>query len=144
MTGKLLVPVFLLLLPLCASAQGKIGFSYDAAGNRVRRGVIIEKIQDAEYGKMERRYDAPLRMQEDHNVRITQDAQGGQLRIAIDGYAEDDKCSLEFYATTGVLIASHDFSSDTLALDISSQPVGVYIVKVTINGSAQTWKITKR
>lgn len=37
-----------------------------------------------------------------------------------------------------------DMRTDNFDIDISSQPTGIYLLRITINNSSTTWKIIKK
>lgn len=83
-------------------------------------------------------------MLHDHSIKIYPNPTKGALRICISGLKGTDKCSLEVYTTLGVQILVKKVETDNFDIDISNQPNGVYLLRITINERATTWKIVKQ
>ena len=136
--------VCLVLLPVVSSAQGRIGYSYDAAGNRVKREVIMSVSKNiAKQQKKSSDNQSFSDMLSDHTVKIYPNPTKGDLKISIFGLKVKDQCSLVVYTTIGVQILTKKVETDNTDIDISNQPNGVYLLQITINGTATTWKIVK-
>lgn len=98
---------FILLgLPVFVYSQGRLIYTYDAAGNRTSRLVnssfytqllendtIQEFPRDENVQKEEFREDA-LRYRK---IRIAPNPTTGKLKVALDGFDDKDKCILRLY-----------------------------------------------
>ena len=135
----------LTLLPVVSSAQGRIGYSYDAAGNRVKRQIIMPVPKTmAKQQNFSSDNQSFSDMLHDHSIKIYPNPTKGALRICISGLKGTDKCSLEVYTTLGVQILAKKIETDNIDINISNQPNGVYLLQITINGKTTTWKIVKK
>lgn len=142
MNKKILALLFLLWqLPL--SAQERIGYSYDANGNRIRQGVIILAAKS-----MPRRVDA----QEStfysdslslHSVKIYPNLTKGMLKVSISGLKDSDTYNMSVYTTAGAQVFINHVKTEETDIDISNLPSGIYILRITINNKSTTWKIIK-
>lgn len=135
----------LTLLPVVSSAQGRIGYSYDAAGNRVKRQIIMPvpktMAKQQNFSSDNQSFSDKLC---DHSVKIYPNLSKGVLKICIFGLKDSDKCSLGVYTTQGVQILAKKIKTDNTDVDISNQPNGVYLLQIAINGKSTTWKIVKK
>lgn len=135
----------LTLLPVVSSAQGRIGYSYDAAGNRVKRQIIMPvpktMAKQQNFSSDNQSFSGMLC---DHSVKIYPNLSKGVLKICIFGLKDSDKCSLGVYTTQGVQILAKKIKTDNSDVDISNQPNGVYLLQIAINGKSTTWKIVKK
>lgn len=135
----------LTLLPVVSSAQGRIGYSYDAAGNRVKRQIIMPVPKTmAKQQNFSSDNQSFSDMLCDHSVKIYPNLSKGVLKICIFGLKDSDKCSLGVYTTQGVQILAKKIKTDNTDVDISNQPNGVYLLQIAINGKSTTWKIVKK
>lgn len=141
---KIYLLTILMLLPVVSAAQGKIKYTYDAAGNRVRREAA------AAAGKSKTRQLASVSdgqvasgVLRDHFVKVYPNPTDGVLRIGIYSMKPTDKCSLRVYAPHGALLLSQSVTTADTDIDISDNPAGIYLLKVDIDGHSQTFKITK-
>jgi hypothetical protein len=142
---KYYVLVLFALLPLTSLAQAKIGYSYDAAGNRVKREIVMsprramtrqqnQKLENQSFSDMVR----------DHSIKIYPNPTEGALKISILGLKEADVCSIGVYTLQGSQILTEDVTSGNIGIDISNQPAGIYLLKIAINNNSTTWKIIKK
>ena len=135
----------LTLLPVVSSAQGRIGYSYDAAGNRVKRQIIMPvpktMAKQQNFSSDNQSFSDMLCY---HSVKIYPNLSKGVLKICIFGLKDSDKCSLGVYTTQGVQILAKKIKTDNTDVDISNQPNGVYLLQIAINGKSTTWKIVKK
>ena len=123
-------------------AQGKVGFAYDEAGNRVKREIVITRSVNAEDEspkKSESYYDALG----DRTVKISPNS-SGVINVSVLHMLPTDEGSIGVYAVSGTEVLKQRVTSAETVVDISNQPHGVYILRVIINGTSTTWKITKK
>ena len=139
-----LLPI-LALLPLVSSAQGTIGYSYDAAGNRVKREIVMPvpkaMAKQQTFAADGQAFTDKLR---DHTVKIYPNPTEGALQVSISGLTGTDKCSLGVYTSQGAQILTENVKSDHVDINISNHPAGVYLLRITINNHSTTWKIIKK
>lgn len=139
-----LLPI-LALLPLVSSAQGTIGYSYDAAGNRVKREIVMPVPKAmAKQQTFAADGQAFTDMLRDHTVKIYPNPTEGALQVSISGLTGTDKCSLGVYTSQGAQILTENVKTDHVDIDISNHPAGVYLLRITINNHSTTWKIIKK
>jgi hypothetical protein len=135
----------IVLLSVCSYAQGRIGYSYDASGNRVKREIImpVPKAMAKQQGSLSdnRSFSDIL---SGHSIRLYPGSTAETLKICVTGLKRTDMCSLEVYTLQGAQILSENVTTDKLDVDISDQPSGVYLFKIIINGESNTWKIIKK
>lgn len=129
----------MLLASLTSSAQS-ITYSYDAAGNRVSRGLTVSRMR-----KQEKK---TLNLADGNNlegkVRLTGDSRTGSVTVEIIGHRTGDRCEVSLYALSGENLLQLQLSEPSVTLSLGAYPDGIYIVSVTLNGESEAWKITKR
>jgi hypothetical protein len=145
MMKKIYLLPILALLPLVSSAQGTIGYSYDAAGNRVKREIVVPVPKAmAKQQTFAADGQAFTDMLRDHTVKIYPNPTEGALQVSISGLTGTDKCSLGVYTSQGAQVLTENVKSDHVDIDISNHPAGVYLLRITINNHSTTWKIIKK
>lgn len=136
---------YLAMLPDVSSAQGRIGYSYDGSGNRVKREIVMPvakaMAKQQRFASDDQSFSDMVR---DHSFKIYPNPTEGALRVCISGLKETDKCTLEVYTPQGIQILTEEVKTDNIGIDISNQPHGVYLLQITINEKSTTWKIVKR
>lgn len=137
---KMLVLISVLLCSITGFSQ-TVRYSYDAAGNRVLREIVLSRQKSVE---SENKSESPLEDKlSDKTVKIYPNPTKGELKIEIVNW--DDECSgnVYVYSTNGVLIKEYKLLDNMQIVDISAEPVGLYILKIDLNKNTSTWRIIK-
>ena len=135
---KITFVLFLTLLYFPGYAQ-KIGYSYDAAGNMVKREIILSRTLPDEY--QPKIYSEMISSKE---VKIYPNPTDGLLKVDIIGLGDEDHCAIAIFSISGICIVRVPNTGVSTDLDISSHSNGIYILKVNINGDETSWKIIKK
>ena len=136
--------VFLFVVSVFApmNMMGRISFAYDAAGNRIKRELVITQKNIAPgktAGVEENFYD----LIGEKNVTFTSDA-SGIVQISISDFNDKDTGHVSVYSINGLSVLEREIIECRMNIDLSSSPQGIYILCVRINESQTTWKITKK
>lgn len=122
----------------CLSSGQNVSYAYDEAGNRVKREIVLqtraaEKSTNESYSEM----------LNDRDIRIYPNPTEGQLTVEITG---DGACRFDIYNISGQQVLTTNSGPGRVVLDISSQPKGFYILRITTGngGDPSTWKIVKK
>ena len=65
----------------------------------------------------------------------------GVLRVEVLGLMPDDRCQMNVYTMSGLLLVSQTATTTQTTLDIGNQTDGVYILQVRINNDKGVWKV---
>lgn len=130
---------FLLSGSLSVQAQTKIGFSYDAAGNRVKREVMMSQAQSQSKGYSAFYSD----MVADRQIKISPNPTKGNLRVEVLNANDPISGEIVVYSSVGAKVASSPIVNNVSNIDISTNANGVYILQVNIKDSSTSWKIIK-
>lgn len=142
---KIYISLTLLLLPLLSAAQSKIAYAYDAAGNRVKREIVMQAPQAmAKMQAMDPEAQVFSDMISEYSVKIYPNPTEGALRIGIAGLKDTDNCTLGIYTTQGAQVLTEHVTTERVDLNIMNQPTGIYLLRIVINGKSTTWKIIKK
>lgn len=137
---KTLVMLLIAAVPLIAFSQSKLHYSYDNAGNRVKREIVVKTKSLPDSSDPEYYSD----MLSDKDIRIYPNPTDGHLKIEVAGWDNSDQGSLQLYNAVGQLILNQRMGSSFTELDISSRPNGLYILHISLNGKETSWKIIKK
>lgn len=142
---RLLLLTVLTFLPAASFAQGKIRYSYDAAGNRIKR-TAATAMQKAKSGRAITDADSQSGTGafQDHAVKIYPNPTDGVVNISIGGLGETGHCTLSLCTPQGTLVLEKEVKADNITLDLGDRPSGIYLLTVTIDNTPTTWKIIKR
>lgn len=124
-------------IPMFASAQSSVTFSYDSSGNRVSRQLYI--------GSKSRKNTQQTTAIDNYSgkkVIVKPIPSEGKVKIEIPGLTKADKCILRVYDLTGKLLLEQKGEQYT-SLDLGSYKEGCYILSIELNREKKTWKILK-
>ena len=132
----------LLMVPALCHAQDRVGYAYDAAGNRISRTIILTRNMAKKQARTmkDKEYTDILSQR---NISISPNPTKGLVKVTITGTSPDDACSLNVYAMGGQLVERKTFSGSEATIDLSGRPDGIYLLDITINGENTSWKIIK-
>ena len=135
--------LLLLLFPLLCHAQGSVGYSYDAAGNRISRTIILNRNMAKKQARTLKDKDYTDILSQ-RNISISPNPTKGMVEITITGLRESDDCAMSVYTLKGQTLKTLSVSSELTTIDLSGQPDGIYLLDITINGEKTSWKIIKK
>lgn len=142
MKKYLIVFLTILFQPFQISSGNIVTYAYDNVGNRVAREIILSKNVQSDGQVKPEVYSEML---SERDIKISPNPTSGNLKIEISGYDTTvDEGELSIYSMSGQLIQTVCPDAPVTDLDITSQPVGVYILTITLNGENTSWKIIKK
>lgn len=115
-------------------------YTYDSAGNRVSREIIIGVAGDEPQDIAASLIDVVA----SQAVRIYPNPTDGNLTISIDDYEESDQASFIIYDLSGVIVYDSKATGQASSVDISDCQSGIYILTIMINGNQSSWRIIKK
>ncbi len=134
---KLYSLCFFLVFAIVLSVHGQtmVSFAYDAAGNRVKREIVLSR-------------SMPSAAPEDNYENTFFDTLTGispdNLKIEILGYEPSDDAFAEVYTLSSIKLLSQSVRDAVAEIDVSRHPAGTYILIISVNGRQTTWKIAKQ
>ncbi len=140
--------LYLLLLSfacLSSYSQDRIGYSYIAGGYRTGREVIMSvpqpKAKKHLFNSRSQMYSEQLN---GHTIELHPNPTHGVLRVFISDRSQADKCFIDVYSTQGARILTCNAHTGNVDIDISNQPNGIYMLRITINDKTAVWRIIKK
>ena len=115
-------------------------YTYDSAGNRVSREIIIGVAGDEPQDIAASLIDVVA----SKAVRIYPNPTDGNMTISIDDYEESDQASFIIYDLSGVIVYDSKVTGQASSVDISDCQSGIYILTIIINGNQSSWRIIKK
>lgn len=129
---------FFVLFSLSLSAQKKVMYAYDAAGNRIKKEILFEQSQSKS------QIVAYSDMLDEKEIKIYPNPTEGELRVEIFNELKKTEGIVTVHGNNGAMIYTTPIINGSASLDISSCPNGLYILHVKIGDCVSSWKIIKR
>lgn len=134
-----------MLIPSELKAQ-TIHYSYDAAGNRIKREIVLAPedslTRQSEVKKaMTANYSDML---SGRNLRIYPNPTEGILKVDFSGCTDAEQCHVKLFNMSGQQLFFTDSPSSIETINLISQPKGIYLLSIIINGEESTWRIIKK
>lgn len=136
---KILLLIFL-TMPLYMIGQNKIKYSYDDAGNKIKREIVLSSLKSAISSDQITSFIEEVA---DQKIIIYPNPTKGQLTIEITDPENTVTGNLTIFNLRGQVIAKEQISSTRTSIDISTEPRGAYILHININEETSAWKIIK-
>ncbi|WP_044269397.1 T9SS type A sorting domain-containing protein [Bacteroides timonensis] len=121
-------------------AQNKIKYTYDNAGNRIKKEIVLSSTRSI---LSEEDEQAPyIEEMLNHEIKIYPNPTKGILNIKIAGQNKVNG-QISIYNIVGKLIEKTELSDSNQTFDLSAQPNGIYIMQIKIEDKVSSWKIIK-
>lgn len=133
----LLLTLLFVVAPMVGYSQTTWHFTYDNAGNRTSRTIVVRSQEQAPSHNVNTSVD----LFEDAKVRI-KDVGAGHLQIEIPGIK--GHVHVTIFDASGKSCLSSDLTDSVSHVDISAVPRGVYVLMIDIDGEENTWKLIKK
>lgn len=130
--------LFFVLFSLSLSAQKKVMYAYDAAGNRIKKEILFEQSQSKS------QVVAYSDMLDEKEIKIYPNPTEGESRVEIFNELKKTEGIVTVHGNNGAMIYTTPIINGSASLDISSCPNGLYILHVKIGDCVSSWKIIKR
>lgn len=117
---------------LSTFAQSKILYTYDAAGNRIRREMAVAKAHSLSPKK--------VAAQSLHQIRCKKD---GHIRVELPPSTKLQSGTFTIYNINGVQQMSSSYSGKLIDIDMTHYGQGTYILKVDAENERYSWKILR-
>lgn len=144
------INILLVLVVLCAAVSLKaqnatVHFSYDANGNRTERYLSFQKVE--ENGKSVEVGNEALSSATDFiassQVSLYPNPTYGTFTVVLTGLCEE-RINATLSTATGTVIQQGKLTDLQNTFDLSGQPAGVYLLRLSTNKETHVWKIVKQ
>lgn len=138
---------FALLQTTFCQSQTVVSYSYDDSGNRTYRGTIVLEsslkkgvIDTLEIQKEEKTFEDKIGEQK---ITIYPNPTKGVIKVEIENFNPDSKSIISLYSLKGNLLQSQNVDNPQITFDLTSYPMGTYILKIKLGDKKSDWKILK-
>lgn len=129
----------------------RINYDYDNAGNRVKRYIIVEEIDNVVKGEFRSgKEDESLGKEdkaiseEEVSIKVYPNPTTGIVNVDIANVDETENNTLHLYDSRGELITSRKRLQGNNVIDFMNTPNGIYILKLNIGDKEKSYKIIKK
>lgn len=137
--------LFSCLLILCvalpALAQNRVGFAYDAVGNRVKKELNVNSPQKS---AKKPKTSSLLDNVDQRAVQIITNNSTRNIKIVFQDSKSNDKRNISVCTSAGAKIYDYAVETEESIINLAEHPAGIYMLTITINDTQSTWKVTKR
>lgn len=145
-----MVLLILILIPTSIFAQTyEFSYGYDASGNRTSRTFTLKSASISPKESTSIPNELSEAKQEifedivsDYQIRIYPNPTRGMVSIEIPEFINLSAFIL-VYGIQGNLIRSVKVKGKSTRIDLSNQPQGIYILKISIGEQSSDWKVIK-
>lgn len=141
----LLVLIIFLVITVLKPGQAQtiFSFGYDASGNRLTRTITLKSASISKDSVELKKALTPLDDQIGLNkVRIYPNPTKGLLGVEIPNLG-DIPSNLQIYSLGGTLLQQVRIVTEYAEIDLSNQPTGIYVLRISIGDKTSVWKIIK-
>ena len=141
--------LLLLTVPVFAQQALPRQYEYDAVGNRVLRKVIQLRSATGDTTLVSQEKGTPQQQSDffsdnigDIAVTVYPNPTSGTITVQFEQSVTNGQYKVSSLA--GQILQENTFSTPSIKIDLSSYPIGTYLLNVKIDGIAETWKIIRR
>lgn len=116
-----------------------VNYEYDNSGNIKSRKVITLKSSDATDSIVKSKIFEDTEI----NIKIYPNPTRGDLKIEIPDYTDNEILIFQVYDMSGRTLLNTKRNGALTTLDLSNFPNGTYILRMSRNGKASSWRIIK-
>lgn len=145
MRTRLFMALLLSITAMVGVAQTRtVQFSYDYAGNRTSRAIILPSATQA------RRADSDSVKTEvytdifaKYQLHVYPNPTHGELKIELHGLPEDSGYHLTIASVSGQVIISRNTTENPMVADLTGCPAGIYIMRIQYKNYSKDFKIIR-
>jgi hypothetical protein len=127
-----------------SGTQSKVYFTYDDAGNRIARELIVSGIADLKNtpGGQPQKFN----LGGGTDILLYPNPTSGLLNFEIVGtdIGDSPKVSIKIFSISGSLVHEEDRQSGTFTIDLTNKQNGTYLLDVNVNGKARHFTVIKQ
>ena len=140
---KILPIMVAMMYAACVSNAQVVKFTYDDAGNRIKREVVTINLlensldESAEF----KQFLKGERLNKNVNVKVDESAD--IIRVVVSDTEEFSEYEVSLYSVSGMKVICNISMSDFANIEIGGLPKGVYVLVVKEGNKADAWKVLK-
>lgn len=123
-------------------AQTKVCYTYDKAGNRTNRTICL-KSEETTVDSVSIAKTPITEKLGEMAITLYPNPTKGQLTVQITDMPDKTMGELTLHELSGRLITRQNTVNETTLLDLSAQPLGIYVLRIRVGDKVSEWKVIK-
>ncbi|MCT1526052.1 hypothetical protein [Sphingobacterium hotanense] len=140
---KIALTIIICLIGLLAHAQQRLSYSYDAAGNRTSRTVIVGA--QAVSGKEDQETTSQVYIDslDGKELAIRPGSGNTSLAVSVKGIPSSQDGRIYFMDSAGKILSEKPMSGETTIVELDELSMGTYTMRIVLNRHSSIWKLVK-
>jgi len=126
-------------------SQNKVSYTYDAAGNRTSRTIVMSSAKSPM--QPDKAQGAPAVLLEtlaNLQISVYPNPTHGLIKIDIQNLPDGETAKVNLYNLHGHLVVSKHNVKSSVEINISGKHNGIYFLKIVVGKQQSEWKIVKK
>lgn len=142
MKTKYTLLIFSILLGKLLFAQIRICYDYDKAGNRTDRTVCLKNVE-ATVDSISIAKKPIIEDLGEMVITLYPNPTKGQLTVKITNMPDNTTGEITLHDLNGRLITRQNTIKESTLLELSAQPLGIYVLRIRAGDKVSEWKVIK-
>ncbi|MBD1420992.1 hypothetical protein [Sphingobacterium chuzhouense] len=140
---KIVLTITICLTGLLAHGQQRLSYSYDAAGNRTNRTVIVSA--QAVSGQENQETTSPVYIDtlDGKELAIRPGKGNASLAVSVKGGTSTSGGRISLIGRGGKILTEQPISGETTIIKLDELSMGTYTMRIFLNRRSSIWKLVK-
>lgn len=140
---KIVFTITICLIGLLAHGQQNLSYSYDAAGNRTNRTVVVGAQVVSGQENQEITYPVYSDSLDGKKLEIRPGQRNASLAVSVKEFTSSSSGSIRLIDGRGKLLMEKTMSGDTTILKLDDLSTGTYTMRILLNRHSSVWKLVR-
>jgi hypothetical protein len=138
---KKMITLYFLVISLAIFSQG-IVYTYDSSGNRISRQYIVQ-LRSAT-AQPEKKDSIKIESKIDElKIYVYPNPTKGNVAVDVLGVSSDQIITMRLYSSQGVLLQKMNYTNQKMPINMTTYPIGWYLLKINVGDKSVEYKIIK-
>jgi len=136
-----MITLYFLVISLAIFSQG-IVYTYDSSGNRISRQYIVQ-LRSAT-AQPEKKDSIKIESKIDElKIYVYPNPTKGNVAVDVLGVSSDQIITMRLYSSQGVLLQKMNYTNQKMPINMTTYPIGWYLLKINVGDKSVEYKIIK-
>lgn len=140
---KIVFTITICLIGLLAHGQQNLSYSYDSAGNRTNRTVIVGAQAVSGQENQETTIPVYIDSLDGKELAIRPDKGNTSLVVSVKGIPSSSGGRISLMDSAGKILTEQPMSSETTIIKLDELSIGTYTMWILLNRRSSIWKLVK-